>query len=154
MSGQREALDYLITLRSNPFYSHNRTFERSVLGDFSPNDEITEHSKNQIGNDELSFNLGYEFSPNSSLRANGLYGIGDNESLVDRTTLNQRIVPPVPTFEREDNPTEGDNWEFGSDYEYTLANGDRFKILGIANQADDLRIRQRFEQQAGGEFQK
>ncbi len=154
LSGQRGALDYLLSVRSGPFYQQTRTFERSVLGDYSPNDTITEYRRMWIGNDEVSFNLGYEFSPNSSLRVNGLYGIGDNEGEVDRRTIDRTINPPIPTFEREDNPTEGDNWEFGSDYEYTLGNGDRFKILGIANRADDLRIRQRFEQQPGGEFEK
>ena len=64
---------------------------------------------------------------------------------IDRVTSNLRSNPVAHLLEREANPNPRDNWEGGFDYEYTFDNGARFKLLGIANQDDNLRIRQRFQ---------
>jgi len=154
LSGQSGELNYLFSLRSSPRYSHSVTHERSILDDFLPNDRISEHRISELGNDEFSMNLGYEFSANSSVRINALYAIQDSPGDVDRITQDLRALDDGITTEKEKNPSERDNWEIGGDYEYVLGNGDRFKILGIANRNNRDNTRQRFELQDDGEFQK
>jgi outer membrane receptor for ferrienterochelin and colicin len=154
LSGQRGDFNYLFSLRSNPRYNHSVTHERSVLGDFSPNDIIHEHRIDDRQNDELSMNLSYGFSDNSSARMNALYAVQDSPSTVDRITKNLRTVPDTLTTEQEDNPSDRDNWEVGGDYELTLGNGNRFKLLGIANRNNNDSTRQRFKLQDDGLFQK
>jgi hypothetical protein len=154
ISGQSGDFNYLFSLGSNPRYSHSVTHERSILGDFLPNDIIHEHRISDRDNNEFSMNLGYNFSPNSSVRINGLYAEQDSPGMVDRITNNLRTVPNSIKIEQEDNLSDRDNWEFGGDYELTLSNGDRFKLLGIANQNNQFSTRQRFELQDDGVFQK
>ncbi len=152
LNGQRGEFDYLISLRSNPRYTHSITFEHSVLGDFSPNDHIFEDRINERDNNELSVNLGYNLTPNNSVRINGLYAIQDTPTDVDRVTRNLRTGGL--TIEKEDNPSDRDNWELGGDWELTLPNGDRFKLLGIANQNNQDSTRQRFKLDSDSVFQK
>ena len=78
VNGQRGEFNYLFTLRSNPRYSHNVTHERSILADFGRNDVISEHRINDRENNEISMNLGYNISPNSSARVNALYAVQDS----------------------------------------------------------------------------
>ena len=154
LSGQSGDLNYLFSLRSNPRYSHSVTHERSILGDFSRNDIIHEHRINDRENNEINMNLGYEFSANSSIRMNALYAVQDAPTTVDRITNNLRTTPNSITTEKEDNPSDRDNWELGGDYELTLANGARFKLLGIANKNNQDSTRERFKLQDDGLFQK
>jgi len=154
LSGQSNDFNYLFSLRSIPRYSHAVTHERSVLGDISRNDIIHEHRINDRENNELSMNLSYDFSANSSARMNGLYAVQDSPTTVDRITKNLRTVPNGVVTEKEDNPSDRDNWEIGGDYELTLANGARFKLLGIANQNNQNSTRERFQLQDDNLFQK
>ncbi|MDG2338737.1 MAG: hypothetical protein P8N94_12280 [Gammaproteobacteria bacterium] len=145
VNGQRGEFNYLFTLRSNPRYSHNVTHERSILADFGRNDVISEHRINDRENNEISMNLGYNISPNSSARVNALYAVQDSPTSVSRITNNLRSTTNPLTTEREDNPSDRDNWEVGGDYELTLASGSRFKLLGIANQTNQNSTRERFK---------
>ncbi|MCB1672789.1 MAG: TonB-dependent receptor plug domain-containing protein [Gammaproteobacteria bacterium] len=154
LSGQRGDLNYLLSLRSNPRYTHSRTFEHSILGDFSPNDTVLEHRINDQDNNELSMNLGFELSDNSSMRLNALYAVRDTPTTVDRYTTSLRTTPASLTVEKEDNPYDRDNWELGGDYELSLKNGNRFKVLGIANRTNQDSTRQRFKLQDDNVFQK
>lgn len=154
LNGQQGDLGYLLSLRSNPRYSHSVTSERSVLGDFSRNDTVHEDRINDRENDELSMNLSYDFTSNNSVRLNALYAIQDSPTEVDRVTRDLRVEPLGITLEREDNLSDRDKWEIGGDYELTLGNGDRFKVLGIANQNSQDSTRQRFEQRDDGLFEK
>lgn len=154
LSGQSGDFNYLLSLRSDPRYSHSVTHERSILGDFTRNDIIHEHRINDRENNEINMNFGYEFSPASSIRMNALYAVQDAPTTVDRITNNLRTTPNSITTEKEDNPSDRDNWEVGGDYELTMANGSRFKLLGIANQNNQNSTRERFELQTDGEFQK
>lgn len=154
LSGQSGDFNYLFSLRSNSRYSHSVTHERSILGDISRNDIIHEHRINDRDNDELSMNLSYDFSANSSARMNALYAAQDSPSTVDRITKNLRTTPNSIVTEKEDNPSDRDNWEIGGDYELTLANGARFKLLGIANQNNQNSTRERFKLQDDDLFQK
>lgn len=85
---------------------------------------------------------------------NALYAVQDSPSTVDRITRNLRTTPETLTVEKEDNPFDRDNWEIGGDYEFTRDNGNRFKLLGIANQNNQNSTRQRFKLQDDGLFQK
>jgi outer membrane receptor for ferrienterochelin and colicins len=147
VNGQRGEFNYLFTLRSNPRYSHSVTHERSILADFGRNDVISEHRINDSDNNEISMNLGYNFAPNSSARINALYAVQDSPTLVSRITNNLRTTPNTLTTEKEDNPSDRDNWEVGGDYELTLASGSRFKFLSIANQNNQNSTRERFQLQ-------
>ncbi len=154
LSGQRGNFNYLLSLRSNPNYTHTETYEHSILADFLPNDTIDEDRISERENNELSMNLSYDISANSSARVNALYAVQDSPTRVDRLTRNLRTSPSDLTIEKEDNPSDRDNWEFGGDYEYTRDNGHRFKLLGIANQNNQNSTRQRFALQDDGLFQK
>lgn len=144
ISGQGNGLNYLLSATSAPRYVNSIGREDSILGDFLPNDFVREEFTVDRTSNELSLNLGYEISPQSSIRFNALYGNNDNPTDVDRLTLNLRTDPNQLTIEREDIPGERDNWEIGGDYELTLDNGHRFKLLAIANQDDRNVTRNRF----------
>jgi len=124
------------------------------LGDFTRNDIIHEHRINDRDNNELSINLGYDFSSNSSARVNALYAVQDSPTTVDRVTNNLRTTPNSIVSEKEDNPSDRDNWEIGGDYEFTLASGARFKLLGIANKNRQDSTRERSQLKDDGIFQK
>ncbi|GJM11602.1 MAG: hypothetical protein DHS20C12_00050 [Pseudohongiella sp.] len=144
ISGQSGNLNYLFSANSSPRYSYAKNREHSRLGDYSINDRVIEKRTRDQINNELSMNLGYDFSANSSARFNALYAIQDAPTAVDRFTTNRRVEPNTLTTEREELPSDRDNWEIGGDYELTRSNGHRFKLLGIANQANNDSGRERF----------
>lgn len=144
ISGQNGKLNYLFAASANPRYNNAINRENSRLGDYSINDRVIEEQTRDQINNELSMNLGYDFSSNNSLRFNALYAVQDAPVDIDRFTTNLRVQPNTLTIEREDNPTDRDNWEIGGDYEFTRANGNRFKLLGIANQDNRDTTRARF----------
>ena len=154
LSGQSGAFNYLFSVRSNPRYSHSVTYEHSILGDFAANDTIKEHRIDDRENNELSMNLSYAFTANSSARFNALYAQQDAPVTMARATRNLRVNPVGIAIEQEDNPSDRDSWEVGGDYELTFDNGHRFKLLGIANQNDQDSSRNRFLLQNDGLFQK
>ena len=133
VNGQHGELDYTMTLRSQPRYRNSLNNESSILGDFSPNDTVTEEVTIDGTNNELSFNLAYAINSKSTLQLNGLLAERDAPTDIDRVTSNLRSNPVAHLVEREANPNPRDNWEGGFDYEYTFDNGARFKLLGIAN---------------------
>jgi hypothetical protein len=63
---------------------------------------------------------------------------------VERYTTNLRVTPNSLLSEREEIPSQRDNWEIGGDYELNLGNGQRFKLLAIANQDNRDSARERF----------
>jgi len=149
-SGQSGALNYLFSLEAQSRYNPYISWETSRLGDWSFNDEIREERTGDQTNYTLSTNLGYDISASSSLRLNALYQLGDEPTDVTRWTTNLRANPNTTTIEREDIPGEEDRWEVGGDYEYNFSNGHRFKVLFIANQADEWSTRERFDVFANG----
>lgn len=144
ISGQSGKLNYLFSASSRPRYNNAINKENSRLGDYSINDRVIEERTRDQINNEISMNLGYDFSGNSSFRVNGLYAIQDAPTDLDRFTTNQRVQPNTLTTEREFLPLDRDNWEFGGDYEFTRSNGHRFKLLGIANQDNRDSGRERY----------
>ncbi|PCH61709.1 MAG: hypothetical protein COC19_04540, partial [SAR86 cluster bacterium] len=149
-SGKSGDLDYLISAVAEPRYDHRVRNEHSILGDFLPNDEIVEDTIRDQTQYTVSTNLGYQLNEQSSVRLNALYSQNDDTTTVDRSTLDLRDVSGLPYLERELIPGEQSNWEIGGDYEYNFANGNRAKILVIANETDNANIRERFEIDGSG----
>lgn len=143
--GQSGQLNFLVSASAEPRYQHRELEERSILPDGSPNDLIDEDRIREQTTYSLSTNLDYQFSERSSVRFNALYQDDDNPTEIDRTTIDVRDGAYLPYFEREDLPGTQSNWEVGGDVEYRFDNGQRFKLLGIANQNDQASIRERFE---------
>lgn len=144
ISGQSGAFNYLFSGTSSPRYRNSTARESSILGDFSLNDLVRENFTTDQTNNEVSMNLGYDISGSSSIRFNALYGENDNPTEVNRFTTDLTTTPNPLTIERENIPGDRDNWEIGSDYELTQSNGNRFKLLAIANQDNRAASRQRF----------
>lgn len=144
LSGQYSGLDYLVAMRRDPRHVNQDNREDSILGDLSPNDLVWEERTTDAIRNELSTNLSYAISPNSSIRLNALIATNDSPTDVDRATINQRVTPNTILLEREDIPNDRDNWEIGGDYELTLSNGHRFKLLAIANQNNSDNTRKRY----------
>ncbi|MDA1369922.1 MAG: hypothetical protein O2971_04050 [Proteobacteria bacterium] len=144
-SGQRGGLNFQLSARASDVYFNNLSKEYSVLGDFSPNDRIRERRITEGSNSTLSTNLDYEINSNSSARFNAQLTDGDNPTDLFRSTTNLRVTPNLVSLQREENPTEQDNWEIGGDYEYNLNRGDRFKILFISNSNTIDSIRERWD---------
>jgi len=145
LSGQYGSWTYQVSGSVNSFYNHSVTKEESILGDLTPNDLIREEPINDALNKQLTANLAYEFGPRSSARFNAQLGSNGRPTDLMRYTTDLTTTPNGFTIQREDNPTEQDNWEMGGDYELGFANGGRFKILAIANENDSLSTRERYE---------
>ncbi len=144
VSGQTGKLNYLFSAIAEPRYDHRVSKETSILGNFSPNDEIREDRVREQTTYQFSTNLNYQITENSSARLNGLYAENDNPTDVLRYTRNLKVNPSTLSMEREDILGEQDNWEIGGDYEYKWGNGNRFKILFIDNQNNTGSTRERF----------
>ncbi len=149
-SGQSGALNYLFSAEAQSRYNPYISWETSRLGDWSFNDEIREERNGDQVNYNFATNLGYDISENSSLRLNALLELGDEPTDVTRWTSNLRVNPKTTTIEREEIPGEEDIWEVGGDYEYNFANGHRFKVLFIANEAEEWSTRERYDVFANG----
>jgi len=144
VSGTRGSFDYQIQGRIGENRDVTTYKEKSVLGDFSPNDFIYRKDIEDGGGYGLSANVGYEISSNSSARLSGQFTEGTNGNDITRKTTNLRVLPAVDSYQREDINGEVGNWELGGDYEYNFARGDRFKILFISNSFTPERLRERW----------
>ncbi|MDP6535033.1 MAG: TonB-dependent receptor plug domain-containing protein [Gammaproteobacteria bacterium] len=144
-SGQRGALNFQLSARASEVYFQNLSKENSILGDFSPNDQIREESATQGDNSTLSTNLDYQLNGNSSARFNAQYTEGDGDTKLFRHTTDLKLVPNALSLQREESPSSIENWEVGGDYEYNNARGDRFKILAISNSFTRSSMRQRWD---------
>ncbi|MDD9890076.1 MAG: hypothetical protein OXU66_06050 [Gammaproteobacteria bacterium] len=149
-SGQVEGLNYLISASHSDNYSKSISKENSILGDFSPNDIIREIRESDGSNTTLSTNLDYEINANSSARFNALFSDGDRPSELIRRTIDLTTVPNSASYQREDAPSENDNWEIGGDYEYITDAGSRYKVLFISNAFSNATTRERFDLLGGG----
>lgn len=138
-------LDVVLSAVAEPRYDHQEIEEASVLGDFSPNDFVTEDRIREQTSYDLAANLGYELSPRSSARFNALYSQHDNPTTVLRTINDLSVTPNVLSIEREAIPGERDSWEIGGDYETLFSNDARFKVLFVLNQSNEDILRERFE---------
>lgn len=144
LSGQSGDFNYLFSANASSRYDHSLSREVSTLGDFSPNDAIKENRIRDQMSYELSTNLSYDITANSSARVNALIGITDGPTDVRRAITDLKVNPNTLSIELEDIPNEQDNWELGGDYEYRTSSGNRFKLLAIANQENNNTTRERF----------
>ncbi|PCJ27963.1 MAG: hypothetical protein COA96_02025 [SAR86 cluster bacterium] len=149
-SGQSGALNFMLSASAEPRYDHRVSTERSILGDFSKNDEIREDRTREQTSYDLSLNLGYEISSNSSARLNAQYSENDNPTDLLRYTTDLQVQPSILSRQREDIPGQRDSWEIGGDYEYLTAGGSRFKVLFISNEGNSASIRERYDVFADG----
>lgn len=150
LSGKSGGLNYYASLVAEPRYDNRISKERSILGDFSPNDLVREERTREQTTYQLTGNISYELTARSSLRFNALYAENDNPTDVDRWTTNLRVTPNVITQEREEIPGENDNWEIGGDYDLRLANGGRFRALFISNENNSGSVRERYRVNSNG----
>ncbi|NKB32497.1 MAG: hypothetical protein GKR91_05305 [Pseudomonadales bacterium] len=153
-SGQVEGLNFVVSGTHSVNYSKNISKENSILGDFSPNDDIREERESDGSNTTLSTNLDYEINENSSARLNALYSDGERPSDLVRQTIDLKVQPNIATYQREHSPSENDNWEIGGDYEYLTDSGSRYKVLFISNAFTNSTNRERFDLLGGGNEEK
>jgi outer membrane receptor for ferrienterochelin and colicins len=143
-SGQTGSWTYLISGEVATNYVHTQSFETSINGDFSDNETIILDRYVDQTNYTLNSNLTYAPSDRDRIAFNLLYSKADPPTKVDRRFTDFNTGTPIQRYERESTPSTSSNWEFGSDYQHTFANGSRFKVLVIANEKTDDITRERF----------
>ena len=144
-AGQTGSLNFLISGSAAPGYNHTELQEKSILPGELPNDFIDEQRIRTNTTYTLSTNLDYQIDSKSSLRFNALVAEDDDPTEVERLTVDLRGGSLLHNYERDNIPSEKTNWELGGDYEYRRDNGDRFKVLFIANQNDTAILRERWD---------
>ena len=144
-AGQEGDLNMIVSASAVPGYRYTEMREKSILPGELPNDFIGQTQIIDNATYTLSTNLDYQFSAKSSARFNALLAEDDNPTEVDRLTVDLKGKGFKHSLEREDNPATNTNWEVGGDYEFRRNNGDRFKVLGIANKNDTTNTRQRWD---------
>tara|TARA_Y100001970_G_C14235635_1_gene861608 strand:+ start:709 stop:2928 length:2220 start_codon:yes stop_codon:yes gene_type:complete len=144
-AGQAGDLNMIISASAVPGYRFTEMREKSILPGEIPNDFIGQTQIVDNATYTLSTNLDYQFSAKSSARFNALLAEDDNPTEVDRLTVDLKGEGFKHSLERENNPATNTNWEVGGDYEFRRNNGDRFKVLGIANKNDTTNTRQRWD---------
>ena len=144
-AGQSGDLNFLVSASAVPGYNYTELREKSILPGEHPNDYIDQTQIRDNTTFSLSTNLDYELGKRSSVRFNALFAEDDDPTEVERLTVNLRGGGFQHRFEREDIPGTKTNWEVGGDYEFRRDNGDRFKILAIANKNDTANTRERWD---------
>ena len=144
-NGQIGGLGFQTSVRGyDPlFYTQSR--EYSMLGDFSPNDEIREIRRRDPRGGGFSTNFDYEINSRSSARFNTTWTEGTHTSDTRRTTTDLRVVPNLSTYQLETAPGIYKNWEIGGDYELNTESGSRWKVLFISNSLESGDTRERFD---------
>ncbi len=132
-SGQTGGLNFQASVRAFDPYIYNVRRERSVLGDFSPNDRIFEVSTRDPEGFSGTANFDYEINPNSSARLNAAWMDGTSTTDIERTTTDLKVSPNLDTSQSETGPGLWKNWEIGGDYEFNTDGGSRWKVLFISN---------------------
>jgi outer membrane receptor for ferrienterochelin and colicins len=145
VNGKQGNFSYLLSAEAEPRHDYRPGQEFSVLGDFSPNDQIREERVRDQTTYSYAANLAYDITSASSARLNVLFSDYDNTVDVDRSITDLTVSPAVSRLEREETPGENSNWEVAGDYEIRLRNDHRFKLLFITNERNQLSERERFD---------
>jgi len=153
-AGQAGDLNFIISGSAAPGYNFQQLRENSILPGELPNDFIDETRIRDNTTYTLSTNLDYQIDSRSSVRFNALVAEDDDPTEVERLTVDLRDGNLLHDYVREDIPGEKTNWEIGGDYEFRRDNGDRFKVLFIANENDTANTRERFNVFGDGSEQK
>lgn len=144
-AGQTGDLNFIVNASAVPNYNYTQLRENSILPGELPNDFIDEERIRDNTTYTLSTNLDYQLNTKSSLRFNALIAEDDDPTEVERLTVDLRGGSLLHDYEREDIPGTKTNWEIGGDYEYRRDDGNRFKILVIANKNDTANTRERWD---------
>ncbi len=153
-TNQIGGLNMVLSGVAEPRYRHEESDEKAILGNFSPNDQVTEDRITEQTSYDLTANLAYEFSNRTSARFNALYSQNDNPTEMTRITTDLTVIPNTVLNQFNDIPGEQDNWEIGGDFEHFLNNGDRLKFLFVLNQDNQSSIRERFDVLDAGALEK
>lgn len=143
-SGQTGKLNYLFSGSVESAYEHLESLERSINGDFSPNEIIAFDRYREQTNYTFNSNVSYALTDRDRIAFNVLYNESNPPAKLDRQITNLNFASPVVTYEREDLPATTDNWEFGGDYEHSFTGGSRLKGLFIVNEKNTDILRERY----------
>lgn len=143
-SGQTGKLNYLFSGAVESAYEHLESYERSINGDFSPNEIVTFDRYRDQTSYTFNSNVSYALTGRDRIAFNVLYNQSNPPSELNRTITDQNFSTPVVSYEREDLPASTDNWEFGGDYEHSFSNGARLKALFIVNDKNTEVLRERY----------
>lgn len=143
-SGQSGNWNYLLSGETSSGYSHTESYETSLHGDLSPNENIDLDRYREQTNYSFNSNLSYSPNDRDRIAINMLYQQNDPPQEVFRTFTDFNFDEPLIYYEREDIPSTADNWEVGGDYEHSFDSGSRFKLLFIVNQKTGDTTRERF----------
>ncbi|MDX1491659.1 MAG: TonB-dependent receptor plug domain-containing protein [Pseudohongiellaceae bacterium] len=152
-SGQSGRLNYLLSATVSSGYEHAESYERSINGDFSPNDVIEYDRYLDQTNYTLNSNVAYALSDRDRIAFNALYNESNPPVDLYRTITDFNSTTPVVSYEREDIPSTSYNWEFGGDYDHSFLNGNRFKALFIVNEKNTDIQRERYTYSTPGSTQ-
>lgn len=151
LNGQSGLLSYLFSAEVKTGYEFLQSFETSLHPDLAFNETLAFDRQQDQTNYTLNSNLVFDLSLSDRLAINLLYSENDPSAELLREVTDYNIAPPNVSYEREVLPATLGNWEIGGDYEHSFANGEKFKILAIANQRDNDTIRERSVFSAPGE---
>ncbi|GAB1263538.1 TonB-dependent receptor plug domain-containing protein [Aurantivibrio infirmus] len=147
--GQSGRFNYLASLDIEPRYQAEIRNEESLIADANgfivPNDtreEIRTHDETEY---KLSTNIGYEFSPKSTIQLNALYQVNDRPRENEITIFDLTTPTPATTSELEDRESERNKWEIGGNYSYKLDNGGKYNLIFVINDSTDNNTEDRFD---------
>ena len=144
LNGQNGGFEYLVSAEIESVSEYRDGFERSILANGSPNDNVNRDSLIDSAPATLTTNLGYKFSDSDIVHINAQYIDGDTPGNTERKITNLKVVPNTSVDEYDDNANDNAFWEIGSDYEHTFSNGSRWKTLLIVNRREDDSTREQF----------
>ena len=150
ITGQRENLNYQVSVGSQSFYRADESLEVSTHGNGALNEIITFDQVADQNAYRFNSNLTYDLGSADRIALNALYNRNDPPSSLLRNITDYNGVSPLVSWEREDVPATQSNWEVGGDYEHIFLDGSRYKFLFIVNDRDNEILRERWEFDAPG----
>ncbi len=151
VTGQRENLNYLISIGSQSNYRAEESLEVSTWGDGALNEIIVFDRVEDQDAYRFNSSLSYDFGSADRVALNALYNRSDPPSSLLRAITDYNGISPSTSRERENVPATQSNWEVGGDYEHVFLDGSRYKFLFIVNDRDNEVLRERWEFDAPGE---
>jgi len=145
LNGQSGALSYFLSGEREPRWEFRDSRETSLLADGSPNERIRRDQTRDAWPVTLTANFGYDFTLNDVAHLNLQWVDDEQETLLERTLVDDKFDNPVVIYDEEDLPQDNQSWEVGGDYEHLFDDGSRFKTLFIVNESENLFLRERFD---------
>ncbi len=160
LTGQRENLNYLVSVSSQSSYRAEESLEVSTHGNGALNEIIAFDRVADQNAYRFNSNLTYDLGSADRIALNALYNrnnapnspfSGATDYKLLRSITDYNGVAPMTTWEREEAPATQSNWEIGGDFEHIFLDGSRYKVLFIVNDRDNETLRERWEFDAPGE---